>query len=42
MLLKTLNKLPLVIGVLALLASCNNESDTNTKSVQMAPGQQNH
>ena len=37
MLLKTLKKLPLVIGVLALLASCNNESDTNTKSVQMAP-----
>ena len=37
MLLKTLKKLPLVIGVLALFASCNNESDTNTKSVQMAP-----
>ena len=37
MLLKTLKTLPLVIGVLALFASCNNESDTNTKSVQMAP-----
>ena len=37
MLLKTLKKLPLVIGVLALFASCNNESDTNTKSVQMTP-----
>ena len=35
MLLKTLKKLPLVIGVLALFASCNNESDTNTKSVHI-------
>ena len=32
-----MKKLPLVLGVVTLLTSCNSESDTNTKSVQLAP-----
>ena len=32
-----MKKLSLTIGVVAIFASCNNESDTNTKSVQLAP-----
>jgi len=37
MLFQTMKKLPLIIGVVAIFASCNNESDTDTKSVQLAP-----
>ena len=37
MLFQTMKKLPLVLGAVAIFASCNNESDTNTKSVQLAP-----
>ena len=37
MLFQTMKKLSLIIGVVAIFASCNNESDTNTKSVQLAP-----
>lgn len=37
MLFQTMKKLSLIIGVVAIFASCNNESDTDTKSVQFAP-----